>query len=212
MGGLGDGRPCRRLVCCDQFGDGEKWRNVAKRRLHDVVPPAALAAWLASESGARVGAIVHMGAISDTTARERSPKSVTELPRGAGEVVLLVDDEQAVREVGKRTLESFGYHVLVASNGAEAISQYAQRRNEIDLVLTDMAMPIMDGTTTILALRALNPGVRIIGSSGLSASSDITRAIGAGLEHFVPKPYTGETLLRTVYAALNGKGGARKML
>ena len=60
----------RRLVCCDQFGDGEKWRNVAKRRLHDVVPPAALAAWLASESGARVGAIVHMGAISDTTARD----------------------------------------------------------------------------------------------------------------------------------------------
>jgi ADP-L-glycero-D-manno-heptose 6-epimerase len=60
----------RRLVCCDQFGDGEKWRNVSKRRLHDVVAPGALMSWLDSQSGTQVGAIVHMGAISDTTARD----------------------------------------------------------------------------------------------------------------------------------------------
>jgi ADP-L-glycero-D-manno-heptose 6-epimerase len=60
----------RRLVCCDLFGDGAKWRNVAKRRLHDVVPPERLLAWLDSGEGADVGAIVHMGAISDTTARD----------------------------------------------------------------------------------------------------------------------------------------------
>jgi ADP-L-glycero-D-manno-heptose 6-epimerase len=59
-----------RLVCCDLFGDGGKWRNVAKRRLHDVVPPDRLTAWLDSAEGAEVRAIVHMGAISDTTARD----------------------------------------------------------------------------------------------------------------------------------------------
>ncbi|MFZ9634906.1 MAG: NAD-dependent epimerase/dehydratase family protein, partial [Alphaproteobacteria bacterium] len=59
-----------RLVCCDVFGDGAKWRNVAKRRLHDVLPPSRLEAWLASPEGRDVRAIVHMGAISDTTARD----------------------------------------------------------------------------------------------------------------------------------------------
>ena len=59
-----------RLVCCDVFGDGAKWRNVAKRRLHDVLPPSRLESWLASPEGRDVRAIVHMGAISDTTARD----------------------------------------------------------------------------------------------------------------------------------------------
>lgn len=59
-----------RLVCCDLFGDGDKWRNVAKRSLWDVVPPARLGAWLNSAAATDVRAIVHMGAISDTTARD----------------------------------------------------------------------------------------------------------------------------------------------
>ena len=59
-----------RLVCCDVFGEGDKWRNVAKRQLHDVVPPARLADWLCGPDASEVGAIVHMGARSDTTARD----------------------------------------------------------------------------------------------------------------------------------------------
>jgi len=59
-----------RLVCCDVFGEGDKWRNVAKRQLYDVVPPARLEDWLAGPDAGEVGAIVHMGARSDTTARD----------------------------------------------------------------------------------------------------------------------------------------------
>ena len=59
-----------RLVCCDVFGEGDKWRNVAKRQLHDVVPPARLEDWLCGPDASEVGAIVHMGARSDTTARD----------------------------------------------------------------------------------------------------------------------------------------------
>jgi ADP-L-glycero-D-manno-heptose 6-epimerase len=58
------------LVCCDRFGDGEKWRNIAKRALYDIVAPEQLAAWLATRSLGEVAAILHMGAISDTTARD----------------------------------------------------------------------------------------------------------------------------------------------
>ena len=102
------------------------------------------------------------------------------LPRGSGECVLVVDDEEDIRSVTKRTLERFGYRVLVAANGAEAVSTFVHHRSEIAVVLTDMAMPVMDGPATIQALRAIDPGVRIIGSSGLAAEGHLAKATGAG--------------------------------
>jgi CheY-like chemotaxis protein len=99
-------------------------------------------------------------------------------------------------------LERFGYRVLLASNGAEALGLYAQHREQISVVLTDMAMPIMDGPSTIIALKAMNPKVNIIGSSGLASNGGVAKAVGAGVKHFVPKPYTAETLLKVLAEAL----------
>jgi CheY-like chemotaxis protein len=75
---------------------------------------------------------------------------------------------------------------------------YAERGAEIAAVLTDMAMPVMDGPATILALKAMNPAVRIIGSSGHASQGGVAKAVGAGVQHFVPKPYTAETLLKVL--------------
>ena len=61
-----------------------------------------------------------------------------------------------------------------------------------------MAMPVMDGPATIIALKAMNPDVRIIGSSGQASNGGVAKAVGAGVNHFVPKPYTAETLLKTL--------------
>ncbi len=124
------------------------------------------------------------------------------LPRGAGEMVLVVDDEEAIRKVVRSTLERFGYGVMLASNGAEAVALYAQHGQRIALVLTDMAMPIMDGPATIVAIKAIDPDARIVGSSGLTASSDGAKAVGAGVRFFVAKPYTAEALLGTLAKAL----------
>ena len=124
------------------------------------------------------------------------------LPRGNGELVLVVDDEEAIRSVARRTLERFGYRTLLACNGAEAVLQYAMHRDEIAVVLTDMAMPVMDGPATIMALKTMNPKVRIIGSSGLDTNDHVARAVGAGVLHFVPKPYTGETMLKALKKVL----------
>jgi CheY-like chemotaxis protein len=135
---------------------------------------------------------------STREALERSP-----LPRGNGEVVLVVDDEEPIRDVARRTLERYGYRVEVASNGAEAVSRFAQLRGTIAVVLTDMNMPVMDGPSTILALKTIDPHVRIIGSSGLDANGHVAKAVGAGVKHFVPKPYTAEVILRTLQAVLN---------
>jgi CheY-like chemotaxis protein len=77
-----------------------------------------------------------------------------------------------------------------------------QHRQEIALVLTDMMMPIMDGQATIRALQRLKPDVRIIAASGLNANGGVAKAAGAGVRHFLPKPYTTEALLKTVAAVL----------
>ena len=124
-------------------------------------------------------------------------------PRGNGELVLVVDDEAPIRTVASRTLQRHGYRVMVAANGAEAVAVYAQHRGEIAVVLTDMTMPVMDGPATILALRAINPEVRIVGSSGLAANGNVARAVDAGVRYFVPKPYTADVMLAVLRKALS---------
>jgi CheY-like chemotaxis protein len=119
----------------------------------------------------------------------------TRLPRGHGELILVVDDEAAIRHITKTTLESFGYSVLLADDGAQAIALFAQRRSEISLVLTDMMMPIMDGLTLISALQRIDPKMRVIAASGLHSGGEVARAALAGVVHFLAKPYTAETML-----------------
>jgi len=124
------------------------------------------------------------------------------LPLGNGELLLVIDDEASVRQITGQTLEAFGYRVLLASDGVEATSIYASRKEEIALVLTDMMMPVMDGPTTILVLMRINPEIRIIAASGLSANGMEAKATNAGVKHFIPKPYTAETLLKTIRGVL----------
>ena len=128
---------------------------------------------------------------------------VTELPRGNGELILVVDDEASVREITKETLEAFGYQVELASDGAEAVGVYASRRGQVAVVITDMMMPLMDGPACIQALRRIDPKVRFIGASGVSTNSPEGRG---GLKYFLPKPYTADTLLRTLKQVLEDEG------
>jgi PAS domain S-box-containing protein len=123
------------------------------------------------------------------------------LPRGRGETVLLVDDEEAILTITGQTLQAFGYRVMKAHNGAEAVALYAQHR-AIDVVITDMAMPIMDGPATIYALLQIDPAVKLIAASGLYANGGVAKAGSAGVKHFLAKPYTAATLLGTLAAIL----------
>jgi CheY-like chemotaxis protein len=127
----------------------------------------------------------------------------TEVLRGKGEVVLVVDVEESVRAISRQTLEAFGYRVETAVDGADALAIYAQHGAAIDVVLTDMVMPVMDGAALIRALLRLDPGVRIIAASGLGVGGGTGRAAEPGAGHFLSKPYTAETLLRTVRQALD---------
>ncbi len=156
-----------------------------------------------SELGKGTEFRVYLPANAVNVVAEEVTMEQTRLPAGQNELILVVDDEAAIRRVAQRTLERFGYRVLLAANGAEAVAIYAQRGNEIAAVLTDMAMPVMDGLATILALRALDPGVTVIASSGLSSRGSVAGALGAGFEFFVPKPYTADAMLTVLHRALH---------
>jgi PAS domain S-box-containing protein len=129
------------------------------------------------------------------------------LPHGHNELVLVVDDEEPIRNLAQKVLTRFGYRVLLAADGAEAVSLYAPRQKEIDVVITDMAMPIMDGPATVVALKAINPKVRIISSTGLASDGGMAMVKNSGIRYFIPKPYTAETMLNTMQEVLHGKNG-----
>jgi two-component system cell cycle sensor histidine kinase/response regulator CckA len=121
-------------------------------------------------------------------------------PRGQGQLILLVDDEDSVRFITQQTLQVYGYRVLAATDGSEAVAQYAEHRQEIDLVLTDMMMPVMDGTETIKILKKINPAVKIIAASGFTTDAAKVKALGA--DHYLHKPYSTVTLLNVLEQVL----------
>jgi len=126
----------------------------------------------------------------------------TNLPLGNGELILVVDDEESIREITRGTLETFGYTVVTAGDGTEALAIYADKKNEIAAVLTDMVMPFMDGPATIRALQRMNPEVRIIAASGLGTGQRAGEGVLEGVTVFLNKPYTAEKLLKTLAQVL----------
>jgi len=128
------------------------------------------------------------------------------LPSGNGESILLVDDEAAICEITKAVLENYGYHVIVANSGPEAITLCVEKRNEIKLVLTDFGMPFMDGYATSLALKKINPQLKIIMASGSERTADTeTLRRKSNVDAFTPKPYTVDKLLTVVHEVLQRK-------
>jgi PAS domain S-box-containing protein len=125
------------------------------------------------------------------------------LPLGSGELILAVDDEASVLTMTKETLETFGYRVVTAKDGTEAVAVYTSNRGNIKGVLTDMLMPFMDGPSTIRVLKKMDPDVKIIAASGLMDSEKVRDATGMDNITFLMKPYTAEKLLSALHKLLN---------
>jgi PAS domain S-box-containing protein len=138
-------------------------------------------------------------------AGEAAPKEIKTLPVGTGELILVVDDEAAVREIAKVTLESYGYRVIEASNGAEAVASYSLHRDEIELVISDMDMPVMNGAAMMNSLQQINPYVRVISASGMIAPGKPIMAPekNSPFRVSLPKPFTAAELLQTVRDVLD---------
>jgi two-component system cell cycle sensor histidine kinase/response regulator CckA len=125
------------------------------------------------------------------------------LPRGRGELILIVDDEEAVRSVMKRILESHGYRTLAATRGTEAVACYVEKGTEISVVLTDLHMPDMGGAEAIAVLRELNPSVRIIVATGAGSPSGAASVHEMGVQAYIKKPFDLAHLLGTLDQVLH---------
>jgi len=132
------------------------------------------------------------------------------LPLGNRELILVVEDEASIREITQTTLEEHHYRVMTASDGSEAVALYAQHPDEIQAVITDMAMPIMDGLATIRALQKIRPAVKILAVSGMACDKPVGGIGGGAVKAFLQKPYTSDMLLRTLVEVLGENGGGEK--
>jgi CheY-like chemotaxis protein len=110
------------------------------------------------------------------------------------ETVLLVDDEDTIREVGGELLEAMGYRVLLAEDGKKALETYQQNQDEIDVVLLDMVMPNMGGGEAYDRLREIDPDVKVLLSSGFSIDGEATKILARGCDGFIQKPFTMKDL------------------
>ena len=132
------------------------------------------------------------------------PADITVLnPKGNREVILLVDDETEIAELASAMLTDEGYKVILARDGFEALRIYQQISKQIGLVILDFFLPVMDGDAVFDELRALNPDVAVVLSSGFAEQSKLGNMLALGLKGFIPKPYTREKLLEQVRSTLD---------
>ena len=130
--------------------------------------------------------------------REHEPKLVN----GHGELVLVVDDEPNILSVTKLILEKHNYGILGARDGPEALALIAQKKDAINLVLTDISMPYMDGVALIRTIKKIKPDARVIASTGQGDETRVTELRDLGVTNFLSKPYDTSKLLTTVKTAI----------
>jgi two-component system, cell cycle sensor histidine kinase and response regulator CckA len=157
-----------------------------------------------SEVGAGTAFKVYLPAIP-TIETLKAEERQLELPTGHGESILVVDDEEQILEMTKKTLETHGYRVITANDGKEAIALYLQHGEEINLVLMDMMMPVMDGSASIRELCKVNPEIKIIAVSGLTEKDKLVKVDDVHVQAFLSKPYAAEKLLKTINDIISTK-------
>ncbi len=127
-----------------------------------------------------------------------------DLPKGRGETVLLVEDQEEVMQIAKSMLEVLNYRVLTASDGEQALTAYDQHPGEIDLILTDMVMPKMSGQELATAFQDKDPGVRILVMSGYQVTELIEEQFPESIVGWLEKPMSLDRVAHAVRAALTG--------
>jgi PAS domain S-box-containing protein len=129
--------------------------------------------------------------------KERAPNETesSSLPRGNGEIVLVVDDEPAIRDIASHILASHGYRPLTACEGNEALALFEQNRDRVKAIVSDLMMPRMDGPTTIRSLRKIKPDIKTVMITGLGEEGRVAEAKAAGSDLVLSKPFTAEQLL-----------------
>jgi PAS domain S-box-containing protein len=166
----------------------------------------------------------HKGAIRVTSALGKGTTFEVLLPAGATQrsaegsgsepiaancgTILAVDDEETIRRLMKAALERYGYEVLLAENGSEAISIFANNADRISLVVLDLVMPVMSGEEVLAHLLTMRPEIPVLVSSGQDTWEGLRKLGPAGVAGYLQKPYRAEALVRRVGEILSGAAAA----
>jgi two-component system cell cycle sensor histidine kinase/response regulator CckA len=121
----------------------------------------------------------------------------------AAKTVLLVDDEEIVIGVGRQMLEKLGFSVLTAKNGKEALDVYKNNQCDIDFVVLDMIMPDMGAADTYVELQSIDPGIKVLLSSGYGVDQHTNELLNRGCKGFIQKPFNMKSLSEKIEETLN---------
>jgi two-component system cell cycle sensor histidine kinase/response regulator CckA len=159
--------------------------------------------WVYSESAKGTSFKIYLPRLDQPEEHTSIPVASTDLPRGT-ETVLLTEDEQDVREIAREFLESAGYRVIEAKDGAEALRLAAQNRGQIHLLVTDMIMPGMTGQELAVRLQSEHPRIAVIFMSGYSEHAAAEMADADPSIRLLSKPFSRAAVLRAVREARHG--------
>jgi len=160
--------------------------------------------YIAVESEKGKGATFKIYLPASTQSLQETIQTPDEFVRGT-ETVLLVDDEEMIIETGQDLLERMGYRTFIARSGEEALRIYETSRDSIDLVILDLVMPHMGGGELFDRLRAMNPNVKVLLSSGYSINGEATKILERGCKGFIQKPFDLRQLSQSLRAILDEK-------
>jgi len=134
---------------------------------------------------------------------QREKEMDVEIPTGRDETILVVDDEDSIRDLVSKALESFGYNVLTAASGEEAIEIFQNLHTKIDLIILDLGMPGMGGNRCMYEILKINPSTKILIASGYSVNNETKKNLNSGAAGFIGKPYHLKDILHRVRLILN---------
>ena len=154
-----------------------------------------------SEPGLGTTFKIYFPAIENNKDSE-APTIESPIPGGT-ETVLLVDDEEAIRNLGARLLNQFGYKVITADDGKKALEIYQREGDGVSLVILDLIMPVLDGKKCLEEILRINPNAKVVVASGYSDGGSSDGVMVAGAKGFIQKPYKMRQFLTTVREILD---------
>jgi PAS domain S-box-containing protein len=157
---------------------------------------------VASKVGKGTTFTVYLPAVAADNRRPSAPAGDA-IPRGHGELILVVDDEEPIRNATRSILEHYGYRVETAADGEEGLATFVVNRGAVKLVLTDLMMPVMGGIPLIRGLRAMDPNIRVLATSGLMDLENDAKLKALAINGVIPKPYDALDLLTAIHAQLH---------
>ncbi|MDY7041727.1 MAG: PAS domain S-box protein, partial [Chloroflexota bacterium] len=179
---------------------GEKHSGLGLAMVYGIVRGHGGTIHVYSELGKGTTFKIYLPAAERPAVEKKAEKSALV---GGEETILVVDDEETILAMVNRLLSNAGYTVVLAESGVEAVELYRERGHEIDLVILDMIMPEMGGRETYERLREIDPGVRVLLSSGYSQNGQAQEIINAGVQGFLQKPFDLSRILNKVRKALH---------